>query len=82
MAQARPFRSPAGSAGVAPRLARRQVARSRLLVLLAALISFFVSVLLWFSGHESQGIFVGLWVPSILSFGALMLPGSQPEAQA
>ena len=77
MAQAHPFRSAAGSVGVAPRLARRQVARSRLLVLLAALISFFVSVLLWFSGHESQGIFVGLWVPSILSLGAVVLPRGQ-----
>lgn len=41
----------------------------------AAGISFLLSVSLWFSGHESEGAFVGLWVPSILAFGALMLAG-------
>jgi hypothetical protein len=56
-----------------------QMARSRLLVLLAALISFVLSVYLWCSGHESQGSFVGLWVPSILSFGALLLNGHQAD---
>jgi hypothetical protein len=56
-----------------------QMARSRLLVLLAALVSFVLSVHLWFSGHESQGIFVGLWVPSILSFGALLLNGHHAD---
>ena len=30
---------------------------------------------LWFNGHENQGIFVGLWVPSILSCGSLLLGG-------
>ena len=59
------------------RVAPRQIARSKLLILLAAVISFVLSVFLWFTGHESQGIFVGLWVPSILSFGALMLAGSE-----
>ena len=58
------------------RVAPRQIARSKLLILLAAVISFALSVFLWFTGHESQGIFVGLWVPSILSFGALMLAGT------
>ncbi len=62
------------------RLASDQIARSKLLVLLAALISFFTSVFLWFSGHESQGIFVGLWAPSILSFGVLMLSGHRTDA--
>ena len=47
---------------------------SRLLVLSAALVSFVLSVSLWFSGHELQGIFVGLWVPSILALGATVLP--------
>jgi hypothetical protein len=59
------------------RVAPRQIARSKLLIVLAAVISFVLSVFLWFTGHESQGIFVGLWVPSILSFGALMLAGSE-----
>ena len=45
-------------------------AGARYLILLAAGISFVLSVTLWFGGHELQGIFVGLWVPSILSLGA------------
>jgi hypothetical protein len=43
--------------------------------LLAAAISFLLSVYLWFSGSKEQGVFVGIWVPSILSLGALMLSG-------
>ena len=31
-------------------------------------ISFLYSVSLWFSGHKLEGIFVGIWVPSILAF--------------
>ena len=49
--------------------------RARKRFLLAAGISFLLSVSLWFFGHKEQGIFVGLWVPSILSFGALMMAG-------
>jgi hypothetical protein len=45
---------------------------ARALILLGALISFVLSVSLWFGGNEQQGIFVGLWVPSILSLGALL----------
>lgn len=48
------------------------------LFLLAAGVSFVLSVTLWFSGNEQQGIFVGLWVPSILALGALLkAPGRQ-----
>lgn len=43
----------------------------------AAAASFLLSVSLWFSGHKEQGAFVGLWVPSILSLGALMLAGRE-----
>lgn len=46
----------------------------RALILLGALLSFVLSVGLWFGGNEEQGIFVGLWVPSILSLGALVAP--------
>ncbi len=45
-------------------------------ILVAAFLSFLLSVYLWFNGSESQGIFVGIWVPSILSFGALIFAGS------
>jgi len=33
-----------------------------------AFISFILSVSLWFSGQKEEGMFVGIWVPSILSF--------------
>jgi hypothetical protein len=39
-------------------------------ILVAAGMSFLLSVALWFGGSKEQGIFVGLWVPSILAFGA------------
>ena len=45
------------------------------LFLIAAGVSFVLSIYLWFNGHKDQGIFVGLWVPSILSSGALLLAG-------
>jgi hypothetical protein len=51
--------------------------RARSLILLAAFVSFVVSVVLWFGGHHDQGIFVGLWVPSILSLSAAVLPRSE-----
>jgi hypothetical protein len=50
---------------------------ARFLVLLAAFVSFVFSVVLWFGGHHLEGIFVGLWVPSILSLGAVALPRSE-----
>ena len=31
-------------------------------------LSFLYSVSLWFSGNKLEGIFVGIWVPSILAF--------------
>jgi hypothetical protein len=51
-----------------------RVARARALLYLAAFVSFALSVSLWFSGNEEEGIFVGLWVPSILALGALVAP--------
>ena len=44
-------------------------------ILVAAGISFLLSIYLWFSGSKDQGVFVGIWVPSILSFGALIFAG-------
>lgn len=43
----------------------------------AAFISFVLSVYLWFVGQRETGLFVGLWVPSILSLGALLLAGRE-----
>ena len=44
------------------------------LFMLAAGLSFGLSVVLYFSGNEDAGIFVGIWVPSILALGALLVP--------
>lgn len=46
---------------------------SKLGFVIAAGASFLFSVYLWFSGSRDEGVFVGLWVPSILSFGTLLL---------
>ncbi len=57
---------------LASRSRRENVARG--LILLAAFASFVLSVSLWFAGNEQQGIFVGIWVPSIISLGGFLLP--------
>ncbi len=43
------------------------------LFMAAALISFFLSIGLWFTDYQSEGLFVGLWVPSILAAGAFWM---------
>lgn len=48
---------------------------SKTLFLLAAGLSFVFSVSLWFLVDREQGLFVGLWVPSILALGALLTNG-------
>jgi hypothetical protein len=47
---------------------------ARALFLAAALLSFGLSVVLYFTGEHTDGIFVGLWVPSILALGAFLAP--------
>ena len=49
--------------------------KAKALILGAAAISFLFSIYLWFLVDRDQGIFVGIWVPSILSFGTLLLSG-------
>ena len=51
-------------------------ARAKLLFIVASGLSFLLSVGLWFRGFHEEGMFVGLWVPSILSLGTLMQGGS------
>jgi hypothetical protein len=43
-------------------------------MLFASLISFVVSVVLWFGteNNQQEAIFVGIWVPSILAFATLL----------
>ena len=44
--------------------------KSDKLLLIAVLISFALSVGLWFNGFKEEGFYVGLWVPSILASGS------------
>ena len=53
-----------------------RIGTPKALFFLAAGLSFAMSVGLYFSGDPERGIFVGLWVPSILSAGALLLGGN------
>lgn len=39
------------------------------LIMAAALFSMILSIVLWFSDFRDEGLFVGIWVPSILAFG-------------
>ena len=43
--------------------------QSDVFILLAVAVSFAVSGYLWFNGHQSEGLFTAIWVPSILAFG-------------
>lgn len=55
-------------------IAREHGAIGTALILLAAALSFGLSVALWFTGSHDEGIFVGLWVPSILSLATFVRP--------
>lgn len=55
------------------------VGRPKALFIVAAGLSFVMSVSLFFTGSQEQGIYVGIWVPSILSAGALLLGGNGRE---
>ena len=39
------------------------------LILGSAFLSFLFSIYLWFSGQNDEGLYVGIWVPSILAAG-------------
>ncbi len=43
-----------------------------LLMLASAFLSLLFSEFLWFKGEKEAGIFIGLWVPSILGFAILL----------
>jgi hypothetical protein len=58
-------------------IAGRQ-AMLKLVLVAAAFASFLLSVYLYFlADDKTAGIFVGIWVPSILSLGALLLAGDR-----
>ena len=52
-------------------------------VLLAAALSLALSISLYFAGNDESdkvnGIYVGVWVPSILALGAFILAGRKGE---
>jgi len=56
---------------------RKRVRVAKALILSAAFLSFVLSVTLWFNGDRELGLFVGIWVPSICSAGALLLAGGR-----
>jgi hypothetical protein len=54
----------------------RELDRRRLgvtLFLVAAAASFLLAIGLWFAGNREEGVFVGLWVPSVLAAGAFWM---------
>lgn len=48
---------------------KEMITQADRMFLVAAFLSFTLSIWLWFSGQKEQGLFVGLWVPSIISLG-------------
>lgn len=50
----------------------RKFTTSDILMFLAAFLSLVFSEILWFKGEKEAGIFIGLWVPSILGFAILL----------
>lgn len=65
-----------------PLESRRVLSRltvSKALFFAAAALSFCLSVGLWFSGDRERGLFVGLWVPSILAAANLFLLGESRD---
>ena len=56
----------------------RPVGMLKIVLLVAAFASFLLSVYLYFIAQDTTaGIFVGIWVPSIQSLGALLLAGER-----
>jgi len=38
-------------------------------ILFATVVSMAISIGFWFSGYKDEGVYIGIWVPSILGFG-------------
>ncbi|MGK0238554.1 MAG: hypothetical protein ACI92G_002020 [Candidatus Pelagisphaera sp.] len=51
------------------------IKKAKALFFAAAGLSLLLSVSLWFTGSKEQGMYVGIWVPSICSAGSLILAG-------
>ena len=46
-----------------------------IMVLLLTFVSFLFSIYLWFGGNREEGLYVGLWVTSIIGVGMITTPG-------
>lgn len=63
---------------LSPRQRRRAIAK--LVFVIAGTLSLALSVGLWFLADDREtAIFVGLWVPSLFSLGALVAAGEGPQ---
>lgn len=49
------------------------------ILFVAALLSLVFSEILYFQGSKEDGIFIGLWVPSILAFGIYLKLINKPK---
>jgi hypothetical protein len=56
-----------------PSAAKKQKNMGKFIILFAAFLSMIFSIYLFHSGDTMNGIFVGIWVPSILSAGTLLM---------
>ncbi len=54
---------------------RRKILLAKSLIFSAAAFSMAFSIYLFNSGATERGIFVGIWVPSILAAGTLLMVG-------
>jgi hypothetical protein len=73
------FSTPSARARLESPRATSRLMRSKTLFFAAAGLSFCLSIWLWFSGDRERGLFVGLWVPSILAAGGLLLSGGRDD---
>ena len=72
MASSDPLTSTSRRVRYTPRQRRRVL--SKLLFIAAGTASFLLSVWLWFVAEDREmGLYVGLWVPSLFSLGALVV---------
>ena len=53
------------------------VHKVKLVFFVASFFSFVLSVTLWFLVDREMGLFVGLWVPTLLALGVLVLIGEE-----
>jgi hypothetical protein len=56
-----------------------EIVRTKAYFFSAAVISFVLSIYFYFTGDHERGIFVGIWVPSILSAGSLLIGGARHD---